>query len=1328
MPEVGVRGSITLQAGLDLGIIKAGVEGGLELGIDFNLHDIPDPFTGEVDGKIRVNELLINAQLGNNAGIHIFDVSGFIDVFAALFVKIDLFFFSFSERWEFLRIRLLEFEVPRPSEQLIDLADFGNGTLTLNVGDRADKRGHGITLDGAVGSDSPNESIKILPGTAGDRIVVSGFGYEFGFEGVERIVADFGDGNDTLIVHEDVTQEIFASGGTGNDQLFAGGGAVVFFGNAGNDLLVGGRFDDRLFGGDGNDEIEGNEGDDVIETGDGVNTVDAGSGDDVIIGGMLFDTIRAGRGNDFIDGGDGDDILRGEKGADIILGRGGDDDIQGGASKDTIIGGDGNDLIFGDDRPGVLTESEAESIGGSDTIFGGLGNDRIFGGGLNDRIEGGLGTDFIDGETGNDTLFGHASNDLTFLADVSAETGITVVELQGTDDRAPDVVFGGGGSDNITTGDGDDLIIAGVGDEASGTPSGEGEFNTHNIDAGAGDDIVYGDIGVDNIVSGPLDLTLYMPVDKDGVDLGSSAFDLGYTDKDQVFAGAGNDTIDSGDDDDLIIGGLGSEEIIAGWGNDVVYAGISTAGDGRDPILYATLTDTHTIFSDVTDARPIREFTVNEDHADQIYGDRGRDVITTGFGSDLVYAHAGDDDIFGEAQADTIYAGAGRDLVVGGTGDDALFGQEGGDLIFGGEQDLASDDIWVTETNRIPDATKLELPPNFDQANADPSFFTTPAIMPIVVSKQSLSGTVIDGKDMIDGGDGDDWIFGQGDIDDIDGGAGDDYIDGGAGNDNLQGGDGNDVVRGGGNDDSLQGGAGIDQLHGDAGRDLLFGDAGIDATIDLGGGVFRTVTLTEGQRLFGGAGIDFLHAYGDVALPIQILDPALFAVELGQATATATNIDGSAVFLTGFEIFGDELHGGSGGDFLYGNLRQEFLFGDGGNDFLSGDRLAGPLYGESNRQAEIGGIDELRGGSGEDQLLGGGGDDILWGGADTDWLEGQNNQDTLYGGSGIDLLILDTNPDFDVNPTFENFDGHFGNEEEGDVADDNATDILLIEGTLHNDTIRLQGKATDDDILRVEYITVNSLDPTDIFYERTAGGADGGYFEAKWKDGDNLLVEQFRVSGLLGQDTIEFADGTVTGEIALDLSPLNERSNDFVAVFDGGPGNDILRGTDGRDRLDGGRGSDVLIGLGGDDRLWGDGGTGIGSPADHDRLYAGQGNDDLIGGQGTNEMFAWSLDPDPVQTQLGFTDGQTAARDPSTNAATIVGGTPLRPDGRFFGDSVFTLIVDGVTHRFENPRRGHRRQPRRRQPGRGYLGQPAAARQSTGRRQRRALGSPFRRQ
>src|SRR5207253_7412793 len=111
------------------------------------------------------------------------------------------------------------------------------------------------------------------------------------------------------------------------------------------------------------------------------------------------------------------------------------------------------------------------------------------------------------------------------------------------------------------------------------------------------------------------------------------------------------------------------------------------------------------------------------------------------------------------------------------------------------------------------------------------------------------------------------------------------------------------------------------------------------------------------------------------------------------------------------------------------------------------------------------------------------------------------------------------------------------------------------------------------------------------------------------------------------------------------------RSNDFVGVFDGGPGADVLRGGDGRDRLDGGTGGDILFGLSGDDRLWGD--TGDGDPTDHDILLGGQGDDDLIGGKGTNDLFAWSMNPNTAVTQLHLALGVSTATPPATSAPEI---------------------------------------------------------------------------
>ncbi|MEO1995639.1 MAG: hypothetical protein ABGZ17_10235, partial [Planctomycetaceae bacterium] len=166
-------------------------------------------------------------------------------------------------------------------------------------------------------------------------------------------------------------------------------------------------------------------------------------------------------------------------------------------------------------------------------------------------------------------------------------------------------------------------------------------------------------------------------------------------------------------------------------------------------------------------------------------------------------------------------------------------------------------------------------------------------------------------------------------------------------------------------------------------------------------------------------------------------------------------------------------------------------------------------------------------------------------------------------------------------------------------------------------------------------------------------------------------IEQFRVSGLMGDDQIEFLDTADAaykhgdGYRALQVSLLNDRTDDFTAVIDGGPGDDILKGTAARDRIDGGYGSDIIYGLAGDDRLWGDGGPGQGRSSDHDRIFGGQGHDDVFGGQGTNALYAWSTNPDVVQTELGFDGTQSGTR--------ITAAVPLPANGRLSADAILTL-------------------------------------------------------
>ena len=718
----------------------------------------------------------------------------------------------------------------------------------------------------------------------------------------------------------------------------------------------------------------------------------------------------------------------------------------------------------------------------------------------------------------------------------------------------------------------------------------------------AGNDVLYGDDGVDILYGG--------------------------SGTDQMFGGAGNDVLQGDDGADLICGDEGDDIIRGGLGNDEVFGGSgddSIEGDGNNDRIWGEEGDdtirgggasdeihggagSDLIFGDVSEAGgevEALETIYGDGGNDTIYANNFADVIYGGAGNDRIFALAGDDTVDAGIDDDEVFGGAGHDWIVGGFGSDALSGEAGSDVLWGG---LALGEATLLDFD-LANPENFELPPTWAEIEEQfPTGFAPPLITPTVLLGQNVEGRRGDGRDMLRGGEGTDFLFGGDEADVLLGGDAPDYLDAGAGDDvDVRGGPGNDVVRGASGQDALHGDDGIDVLYGDAGDDNLFGDAGIEVA---------GAQILVGQRLFGGAGRDSLFAYAPT----------------NDTLAEST-------------LQGEQLFGGSGGDFLFGNLREDLLVGESGNDFLSGDALRGPRYLDNTLADLDGGADELRGGSGEDQLLGGGGRDVLYGGADTDWLEGQEGRDTLYGGSGIDLLILDTGPTpGEVDPetgvrlyheSGDEFYGHFGNEFEGDVVDDHATDVLLIEGTAGDDVIRLRMSVAGEALLDQSGAPI---DPALAQGGQLLVQYNAALFEAVWLDDEGQpRIEQVRVSGLLGNDDIAFVEGPG----ALNLSTLTSRGRDFVAVIDGGPGNDTLSGTPGRDRLDGGNGSDTLFGLAGDDRLYGDGGQGFAT--DHDVLYAGQGNDDLIGGQGTNELFAWSRDP-RLGGEFGvFVDPETGA-------------------------------------------------------------------------------------
>jgi Ca2+-binding RTX toxin-like protein/Leucine-rich repeat (LRR) protein len=903
-------------------------------------------------------------------------------------------------------------------------------------------------------------------------------------------------------------------------------------------------------------------------------------------------------------------------------------------SKIVADGGAGNDTI--DVESGVLAVVSLSGGIGDDTLLASTGPATLDGDAGNDQLRGGTGNDMLLGGDGDDTLLGGAGNDM-----LVAGTGVNLEILEGGDgddtlvgSQTVDALSGGAGDDSLVGGDGKDNLSGGTGNDTllggNDDDAIQGGDGNDSIDGGAGNDSLQGNTGDDTILGGTGNDTIAgangndQLFGQDGIDsiTGGNGNDIisGGNDDDHIDAGAGNDSVtgdagddrlDAGADNDTVDGGDGSDTITAGLGSDTIYGGLGSdlIFAGLDATGGGASSDSNLIYGDSPNS-------ILGD-TDQVFGDIGSDTIFGGAADDTIQALDGNDSVFGDAGNDSIVGGDGGDTISGGSGDDELFGQAGDDALAGDDgQDLVSGDqgsdlLWGGAAM-------------FDRAMFMAAGFAVGGVTPNIVAGLSLDGAASDGKDSIFGGIGTDWLFGGGDSDLLLAGDGNDYADGGAGNDQVNGQGGDDVVRGGGNDDTLHGGPDIDKLFGDDGNDQLFGDAGEDNGNQVG------------QQLWGGAGNDALYAFAPSTDPLAEQN-----------------------------LVGDELHGGPDNDSLFGNLRQEKLFGDAGNDFIQGDGLAGSDYAPNPQAAITGAADQIFGGLGEDQLFGGGGNDVIFGGADSDRLEGQNGTDSLYGGSAIDAIVLDVDPAYAA--ATDVIDGHFGNAAAGDTPDDNATDILLINGSLADDSILLSQNANGQ--LRVDY--------------------NGRAIFANWRDpAGKPLVEQFQVSGLLGNDRIEFLSGPNT----LDVSALSARGTDWIGVLNGGPGNDTLVGSAGRDRLDGGRGSDSLLGLGGDDRLFGDSGAGQGDPTDLDQLFGGQGNDDLLGGQGMNQLYAWSHDPtlggqfgvfvDPATGALHDNDGggQFVLEDTGLNR--VIGGP--NADSLFGGTRLDFLYGNGGTDQLFN--------------------------------------------
>jgi len=186
---------------------------------------------------------------------------------------------------------------------------------------------------------------------------------------------------------------------------------------------------------------------------------------------------------------------------------------------------------------------------GVDSYDGGDGNDTLFIGGPEDAPA----SYNIDLELGQDQ-FGN-----TFANIENVTTGAGDDNLLGTD--ADNQFFGNEGDDTLNGGAGDDFLNGGIGDDL--------------LIASEGSNTYFGDSGIDTLqIAGTTveDRDYQIDLEEGTDNFGSTSFGI-----ENVNAGSGNDSIFGGFFDNNLDGGAGDDTLIGGGGDDTL-----TGGEGSD--------------------------------------------------------------------------------------------------------------------------------------------------------------------------------------------------------------------------------------------------------------------------------------------------------------------------------------------------------------------------------------------------------------------------------------------------------------------------------------------------------------------------------------------------------------------------------------------------------------------------------------------------------------------------------------------------------------------------------------------------------------------------
>lgn len=252
--------------------------------------------------------------------------------------------------------------------------------------------------------------------------------------------------------------------------------------------------------------------------------------------------IIGGAGRDVMDGGSGDDVFQ-VSGADVRH-----DVFIGGEGFDRILGSDGDDVIRVHRFSGDKRVEQVDGAGGYNVLAGTDANNLIDLSGVDlvnvARIEAGLGDDKVIGSSGGDVILGGPGRDV-----MKGGGGDDLFLIEGSD-NAYDVVNGGGGVDQIAGSVRDDVIRL---------HRFRGDNRVEIIDGGGGLDIIMG-TDADNRLD-------FRETDLRGIH--------------HIDAGQGNDVVFGSIGGDVFLAGAGDDRFVGGAGNDTYVFG---RGDGADVI------------------------------------------------------------------------------------------------------------------------------------------------------------------------------------------------------------------------------------------------------------------------------------------------------------------------------------------------------------------------------------------------------------------------------------------------------------------------------------------------------------------------------------------------------------------------------------------------------------------------------------------------------------------------------------------------------------------------------------------------------------------------